>query len=360
VEHYYALIMAGGGGTRLWPKSRQSTPKQLLPLVDEVSMFKASVDRLAPLFTPEQIYVVTGQKYVKALQDETPQIPAANFVVEPYGRESGPAAALGMAVIQQRDPQATVAILTADHHIEKQDAFRAVLAAAYEMAQGGYITTLGITPTEPSTGFGYIQQGEALTTVQGYTAFVAKGFKEKPTQEVAQQFLESGEYTWNSGMFILKTETGLAEFAHQRPDIYAQFSILMPTVDTPSFETTLTTIWDQVEKISLDYAIMEKADKMAVIPIEIGWNDVGNWASMYEVWDLDAQGNGFKGTPKVPITLQSKNTLVYSDKLVVTIGVEDLIVVETPDAILICHKDKTQDVKKAVEQLRARNHHEYL
>jgi mannose-1-phosphate guanylyltransferase len=360
VEHFYAMIMAGGGGTRLWPMSRQDMPKQLLPLIEDSSMFKTSVDRLAPLFRPDQIYVVTGQKYFNTLREHAPEIPAENFIIEPYGRDSGPAAALGMTVIHQRDPEAVVAILTADHHITKKDAFREVLAASCELAQQGHIVTLGISPSFPSTGFGYIRQGEELGKVRGFTSYVSKGFTEKPDAEKAVSFLASGEYTWNSGMFIWKASQALDEFKRQQPEMYAQFMELAPTVDTNEFETKLESLWDNITKISLDYAVMEDAENMAVIPVDIGWNDVGSWASLYDVLKLDKSGNGFKGRQPDRVILDTKNTLVYSDKLTVTIGVEDLIVIETPDAILICHKDRTQDVKEVVNRLLTTKNYKYL
>ena len=360
MEHYYAMIMAGGGGTRLWPMSRQDMPKQLLPLVEETSMFKTSVDRLAPLFTPNQIYVVTGRKYLKTLRAQAPEIPTENFIVEPYAQDNGPAAALGMTVIHQRDPEATVAYLTADHHITKKDVFREVLASAYELAQKGYIATLGIAPSYPATGFGYIHQGEELFKINNSTCYVSKGFKEKPDIETATAFLLSGEYTWNSGMFIWKASQALAEFERQQPEMYKQFARLAPKVDTHEFENTLEEIWGQIKKISIDYAVMEHAKNMAVIPVEIGWNDVGSWASLYEVLKLDKFGNGFKGHHPDPVILDSKNTLVYSDKLTVAIGIEDLIIVETPDALLICHKDRVQDVKKVVDHLLTTKNYKYL
>jgi mannose-1-phosphate guanylyltransferase len=202
MEHYYAMIMAGGGGTRLWPMSRHNMPKQLLPLVEDHSMFRISVERLAPLFTSDRIYVVTGPKYVDLMRDDAPEIPAQNFIVEPYGRDSGPAAVLGITAINQRDPQATIAILTADHHISQKQGFRDALAAAYDVAQQGYIVTLGISPTFPSTGFGYIRQGDELCQARGHTIYHSRGFTEKPDAARAAEFLASGEYTWNSGMFI--------------------------------------------------------------------------------------------------------------------------------------------------------------
>jgi mannose-1-phosphate guanylyltransferase len=360
VDHYYALIMAGGGGTRLWPMSRQDTPKQLLPLVEEASMFTASVERLAPLFTPEQIYVVTGRKYLNALRAHAPQIPQENFIIEPYGKESGPAAALGVTVIQKRDPKATIAILTADHHITKKDKFRDVLKAAYELAQKGYIATLGISPSYPATGFGYIRQGGLISNIDGFDCFVALGFTEKPNSVTATSFLASGEYTWNSGMFIWKAEQAMNEFKRQQPKMYEQFMLLAPTIDTHDYDHKLEEIWEAIEKISLDYAVMEGAEKMAVIPADFGWNDVGSWASMYDVLKLDKAGNGIKGSEAERVLLDTKNTLVYSDKLVVTIGVEDIIVIETPDALLICHKDRTQDVKEVVNHLLRTKNYKFL
>jgi mannose-1-phosphate guanylyltransferase len=352
--------MAGGGGTRLWPMSRQDTPKQLLPLVEDKSMFKTSVDRLAPLFAPDQIYVVTGLKYAEILRAHAPEIPAENFIIEPYGRESGPAAALGLSVIYKRDPEATVAILTADHHITRKDVFRDVLAAAYDVAQQGYIVTLGISPSYPATGFGYIHQGEELTKVNGFTAYVSLGFTEKPNAVTATSFLASGDYTWNSGMFIWRADRALEEFARQQPDMYGHFRDLMPTIDTHEFEAKLEDIWDYVTKISLDYAVMEGAQNVAVIPVDIGWSDVGSWDSLFEVLKLDKFGNSFKSREPLKVILDTANTLVYSDKLIVTIGVKDIIVVETPDALLICHKDRTQDVKEVVNHLLTTRNYKYL
>jgi mannose-1-phosphate guanylyltransferase len=351
-EHYYALIMAGGGGTRLWPMSRSHTPKQLLPLVEDRSMFAVSVDRLAPLFTPDRIYVVTGRKYAEALQAQAPEIPAQNFIIEPYGKDSGPAAALGMAVIAQRDPHAVVAILTADHHIADKDGFRRALSAARDQAQKGTIVTLGIMPSFPSTAFGYIQRGETLDRVDGLDVCRAVSFKEKPDLSRAIEFIASGDYSWNSGMFIWKAETAMAEFARQRPELYARLRELMPTVDTPAYEATLNRIWEQIEKIPLDYAVMEGARSMAVIPISIGWSDVGSWGSLFEMVELDDDGNSFRGQMPSYIAIDTRNALVYANKLTVIIGIEDVVVVDTDDALMICHKDRTQQVKDVVHKLK--------
>ncbi len=360
MEHYYALIMAGGGGTRLWPMSRQDTPKQLLPLVEDDSMFKVSVTRLAPLFAPDQIYVVTGRRYLPAFRADAPDIPEENFVIEPYGRDTAPAAALGLSVIYQRDPQATVAIMTADHHIKRKAAFRDVLTAAYELAQQGRIVTLGITPSYPATGFGYIRQGAAIATVNGFESFESLGFTEKPDAATAAAFLEAGDYSWNSGMFIWRAEQALAEYRRQQPVMYGQFAALRAAMETPDYEARLEAVWGEVTRISLDFAIMEHAENVAVIPVEIGWNDIGSWSALYEVLKLDRYGNHFKGRVADNVSVDTHNTLVYSDKLTVTIGVDDIIVVETPDALLICHKDRAQDVKDVVNHLLTTKNYKYL
>ncbi|MDX1991590.1 MAG: mannose-1-phosphate guanylyltransferase [bacterium] len=360
MDNYVALIMAGGGGTRLWPMSRKDKPKQLLPLIEEHSMFRTTVERLHPLFTPQQIYVVTGPQYVEDMKAEAPEIPVENFIVEPYGRNSGPAVALAMRIIHERQPNAVVAMLSVDHHIARKDEFRAVLASAYEVAMQDYTVILGISPSFPSTGFGYVRQGEKLGHFGGHEAYIARGFTEKPNLVKATEFLLSGEYTWNSGMFIWKSSLAVGEFKRQQPAMTALLDRLRPTLNTPQYQDTLDDIWEHFPKISIDYAIMEGVEKMAVIPVDFGWSDVGTWSSLFDVLDLDEAGNAFKGQSPDQIVLDTKNTLVFSDRLVATIGVEDIIVVDTPDAILICHKSRSQDVREIVNALQSRKKHDYL
>lgn len=360
MDHYYAMIMAGGGGTRLWPMSRQDKPKQLLPLVEDDSMFKVSVDRLAPLFTPDHIYVVTGRKYFDITYDDSPAIPLHNFVIEPYGRDTAPGVALGLTVIYKRDPEAVVAVLPADHHITEKECFRKVLKAAYQMAQEGHIVTLGLEPSYPATGFGYIRQGESLKAVDDFQVYHSLGFTEKPDEATAARFIASGEYTWNSGMFIWRVDQALKEFERQQPEMYEQFMRIAEAVDSDQFEDTLESTWDNIRNISIDFAVMENAQNMAVIPVDIGWSDVGSWGALFDVLKLDKSGNHFKGRAPANVVLDTKNTLVYSDKLTVTIGIEDIIVVETEDALLLCHKDRSQDVKEVVNKLLTNKHYKYL
>lgn len=360
-DHYYALILAGGGGTRLWPMSRRDNPKQMLPLIDERSMFRVSVERLAPLFTPDRILVVTGEQYVHAMRDDVPEIPAENFIVEPFGRNTGPAAALGIAVAHKRDPQATVVILTADHFIADEPKFRDLLATADDVAQSGYIVTLGIYPSHPSTGYGYIRQGDEIATRNGFTAYHTRGFTEKPSLVAATGFLASGQYSWNSGMFIWQTARALEEYEHQQPEIHALLAQIEPAIDTPQFAETLRELWDQMPGISIDVGIMEGAKQMAVIPADIGWNDVGSWEALFDVHQQDRFGNVFKGKEhERHVILDTENTMVYSDRLIVTIGIGDVIVIDTDDALLICHRERAQDVRAVVNHLRSTNMDEYL
>lgn len=360
MQNYYALILAGGGGTRLWPMSRQNKPKQMLPLVGTYSMFKTSVERLFPLFKPEQIFISTAQDYVEDLHAEVPYIPAENFIPEPSARNNAAAVGLSLSVIQKRDPNAIVAMLTADHHIGKVDVFRDVLAASAEIAKEGKIVTLGISPSFPSTGFGYIQQGEKMGMMKGFNYSKAQRFLEKPDVVRASQFVASGKYSWNSGMFIWQASKAMAEFERQQPELFKLLQELQPSIDTDNYQTTLNSIWEKTPKISIDYAVMEGAEDMVVIPIDIAWSDVGSWSSLFEVLELDRFGNCGKNGSEKRIVLNAHNSLFFSDKLTVAIGVDNIIVVETDDVLMICHKDRAQDVREIVNYLRDNKMDDYL
>jgi mannose-1-phosphate guanylyltransferase len=340
--------------------SRAGLPKQLLSLVEETSMFRVSVERLAPLFPPEQIYVVTGGSFADAMRADVPEIPRENFIVEPYGKDTAPAAALAAAIIHARDPEATIVLLTADHHITEKEKFRRVLNAAYVLAQDDYIVTLGISPSIPATGFGYIRRGDVLSEIDDFIGYVSRGFTEKPDLETAVHFIRSGEYSWNSGMFVWRAERAMREFQQRQPAIYDAMIELQPSIGMPQYDTKLAEVWERVPKVSIDFAVMEKTERMAVIPVDIGWSDVGSWDALYEVLELDTDGNGFKGSAPSRLIIDTKNILVYSDKLTVAIGVEDLVVVDTQDVLMICKKNRTQDVKKVVAMLRDMNHESYL
>lgn len=355
MEHYHAVIMAGGGGTRLWPLSRQHTPKQMIKLLGDRTLFQIAVERLAPLFPPEQIWVVTTASYANELQRECPYIPGENFVLEPKPR--GTAAAIGLTAhrLHQRDPQAVMACLTADHFIGNEAGFRAVLAAAGQVAQDNHLVTLGIRPTFPSTGYGYIQRGEALSTVDRFDVFHAARFKEKPALPEAEAMLADGLHTWNSGMFIWRTERILAEFQRQMPDFYTRLQAM--AADPNQF----VPLWEDIKSETIDYGIMEQATDVAVIPVgDLEWNDVGSWDALFDVLKADEQGNILASGQH--LNLNSTGTLVHSTtgRLIATIGVSDLVIVDTGDALLVCPRHLAQEVKKVVERLKRDNQVGYL
>ena len=347
---FYALIMAGGGGTRLWPLSRQAKPKQALKLVGERTMFEHAVDRIAPVFQPDEVYVVTGADHVEELMLQAPELPRENFLVEPMGRGTAPAIGLGAIHLKRRDPEAVMAVLTADHFIRDVAQFRRVLTAAAQVAERGHLVTLGIAPSFPSTGFGYIKQGEKLDTVDGFPVFRAERFTEKPSAETAFMMVESGQYSWNSGMFIWRVDRILEEFARQMPEFYAQLAQVEAVLGTPAYESTLRRIWPEVTPQTIDYGVMEGAEDVVVIPVDIGWSDVGNWSSMRDILPADEAGNVVVGEH---LGLDTRDTIVFGrGRLVATIGLRDMIVVDTDDALLICPIEREQEVREVVRRLR--------
>jgi mannose-1-phosphate guanylyltransferase len=353
-DHYYAVIMAGGGGTRLWPLSRKTNPKQMLPLMGERSLFQIAVDRLDGLFTYDRIFVVTVADQAEALQAQCPEIPRENYLIEPMPRGTASVVGLAAIALQQRDPQAVMAVLTADHIFQNEGLFRKLLLSAYDAAQENHLVTLGIAPTFPSTGYGYIKQGELVETQRGLDVYLVEQFVEKPPEERAIQMIESGDHAWNSGMFVWQVGRILEEFDRQMPDLNSKLNEISTAWDQPQRESVIQRVWPQIQPETIDYGIMENAQDVVVIPAKgLGWNDVGSWEALFEVLSVDENGNIFLGDEVISIA--TRDTLVYkksSPRLIVTIGVDDLVVVDTEDVLLVCKKDQAQKVRQVVSQIK--------
>ncbi len=361
-NNFYAVIMAGGGGTRLWPLSRSTRPKQTLKLGSERTLFQLACDRLDGLFPPDRILVVTVAEQAVELQQQVPEIPTENYLLEPMPRGTASVVGLGATVLYKRDPQAVMAVLTADHFIEDVPYFQKLLRVAYKVSQSNMLVTLGITPTVPATGYGYIHRGDLLDTVDGQPVNKALAFKEKPTVEAAQKMLNERDHDWNSGMFIWQAKDILAEISIQMPDLAATLESIGNAWGTTSQEMVIHELWPKIIPQTIDYGIMEHAQRVAVLPAAgLGWSDVGSWDSLFEVLAPNKEGNILLNSQNLSIGTQ--NNLVLSDgsdRLITTIGVEDQVIIDTADVLLVCKREDAQKIREAVQILKEQGQTRYL
>ena len=350
----FALILSGGAGTRLWPRSRRSRPKQFLDLLgDGQTLFVATLDRLDGLVPPARTYVVAPPGHTALVRRDGPAIPEANLVTEPYPRGNAAAIGLALAIIATREPEAVVAVLPSYHVIERPDDFRACLEAAGRAAEEGYLVTLGIAPTRPDTGFGYIERTDEPVTPG---AFRARRFVEKPKPEAAEEMVRSGSYLWNAGMFVFALRRALEEYERHLGRTFAALLTLRAAVGTPRWSAVLADAWEETERTTFDYGILERADRVAVVPAEIGWHDVGNWARLAEIVEKRDKLTSANG-----LLEGSRGVYVYSPrKFVATVGVDDLVIVETEDVLLVARKDRSEEVKAIVERLEREGRTELL
>ena len=361
-RHDYAVIMAGGGGTRLWPVSRKDRPKQLLPLLDDETLFQSTVGRLKGMFAMEHILVVTVEQQAHEMQKQVPEIPADNFLLEPAPRGTASVVGLTAAVLTKRDPEATMAILPADHYIRNTDLFRYLLDAAFDVARDDYLVTLGITPSYASTAYGYIQQGEPLDGNYKYPAYRVAQFNEKPDEKSAHEFLRKGDHSWNSGMFVWKADVILSEIRGQMPELSSALERTSAAWGTSEQGRMLESCWNTLKIETIDYGVMEHARRVAVLPAGgLGWNDVGSWDTLFDVLASDANGN--VSTMPQHLSFDTHNTLVYGkngERLIVTIGMDDTVIVDTGDVLLVCKADQAQKVRDVVEHLKEQKQEKYL
>lgn len=356
----YCVIMAGGKGERFWPKSRQKMPKQLISLTnDGKTMIQLTVERMQKMIKSENIYIATGEEYASQISYQLPDIPTSNILVEPMGKNT--AACIGLAAIHiyNKDPEAIMIVLPSDHIIQNNSEFLHVLKSAVIIAENGdNLVTLGITPTYAETGYGYIKVEKETDYINENKIFKVEKFVEKPNKETAEQYLKSGDYLWNSGMFIWSVATILKNIENFMPDLYAGLMKIKDNMDSEDAEEILFREYSNFKSISIDYGIMEKSDSVYSIPGKFGWNDVGSWNALERIYDLDGDGNFLKGNI---ISLDTKGCIIEgSDKLIATIGLEDLVIVDTKDATLICPKDKCQDIKSLLKQIKLQKMESYL
>jgi mannose-1-phosphate guanylyltransferase len=360
-QHLYAVIMAGGIGSRLWPRSRTVSPKQFLDLVGPHTMLQDTVHRIEPLIPAERILLVVGAEHAGAVLAQVPALSRDNLVLEPEARGTAPCIGLSALVIQQRDPEAVMGVFPADHQIANAARFRDAISAAAQVAQDGYLVTLGIAPYEANTGYGYIQRGPSLGQKDGFDAFEVQRFTEKPDEAHARAFVESGEYYWNGGIFIWQATTILEAIKTHLPRLYRELQTVSKAWGTAQRDEVLASAWRQVPKTTIDYGIMEKASRVATIAVDIGWDDVGNWGNLSDLLEGDKEGNVVRGKGQT-LLLDTANSYVYASagRLVTAVGLADLVIVDTPDALLVCPKDRAQNVREVVQALEAQGLEEYL
>ena len=357
----HAVIMAGGRGTRFWPRSREKKPKHLLDIISSRTIIQETVDRIKPLIDPENILVVTGRKHAKELIKQLPEVPARNIIIEPVGRNT--AACIGLAAlhIQKKAKNDIMVVLPSDHAIGNPDQYRAVIsAAARAAAKENALVTIGIQPDGPHTGFGYLEGGSCAGEIAGQEIFQVKSIREKPDVRKAKAFVKSGNFFWNSGMFVWKTSVILSEIKSYLPDLHAGLMTIKEALGKPTEAKTVEKIYRKLASISIDYGVMEKAKHVFVLPAEFGWSDVGSWDALWDISAKDANGNASSSGAAIIFEDMKDSLVCGTNKLVALVGMKDVIVVDTKDALLICKRGRSQDVKKIVDRLEAKKLRKYL
>ena len=355
----YAVVMAGGVGSRFWPKSRKAMPKQFLSLLGKESLIQATCERLQVLLPTDHLCVVSTKSQSHLVQAQLSWLKPENLLAEPFGKNTAPCIGLAALHLLHRSAEAIMIVLPADHHISKTDRFIKALQNAVTLIQQQpeALATIGIEPGYPATGYGYIQRGETFSFDHSQ-AFKVRAFAEKPTQEVAKQFFSSGEFLWNSGIFIWRCQTIIDYIEQLMPELYTGLRDIQAAIGTPSYDKVLERVYKQIRSESIDYGVMEHASQVMVLEGDFGWSDVGSWEEVYNRSPKDENGNVWIGDP---INKDARNCYVEcGERVVALVGVSDLIVVDTDDALLICSRNQSQDVKWVVEKLKHSEKQKYL
>ena len=350
----WAVIPAGGAGTRLWPLSRAGKPKFLLSLLGERSLLQTTADRLATLTSAGRTMVVCGPQHAVAVARQLPELPEQNIVVEPSPKGSGPAIGLAAALIVRQDPQALMGCFAADHDVRDQAAFTRAVATALDAAREGWLVTIGLTPSRPETGYGYIERSdEVVVRRSGGVAYCAASFIEKPDLARAETFIESGRFLWNASMFVWRAQALLDQMASLQPRLCDAVLQIADAWGTPEQEATTARIWSAIATSTIDQGIMEHADRVAVVPSDMGWSDIGDWHGLVRLSEHDVEGNSFHGQV-VPVATTNSAVWSETDRLVALVGVDNVIVVDTHDGLLVADRSRAQEVRRVVELLKER------
>jgi len=352
----YAIVMAGGVGSRFWPRSREKMPKQLLKIFGENTMIQDTIKRIKKLIPDENIFIVTNKTQKEEIKKQLPEIPGGNIIVEPFGRNTAACIGLASIIINNFHPDAVTVVLPSDHIIRDVDAFTNILQKAVDFAyKSRGLVTIGIQPTRPETGYGYIQREEKEIEEN---IFKVKTFAEKPNYQTAEKFLESGDFLWNSGMFIWRVDVILEEIKNYMPDLYEGLEKLQKHLLKDDFQKQVELVYGMLRSISIDYGVMEKSKRVYVIRSTFGWSDVGSWEEVYQLSHKDENGNSIHGNCFID---DVKNSYIHSEeKFTAVLGLENLIIINTDDALLVANRTHSQDVRKVVEYLKMKKLNDYL
>jgi len=357
----HALIMAGGGGTRFWPRSRQKRPKQFLTLTGERTLLQQALVRIEAAVPPERSWIITAGAHRELAAQQLPTLPTDHVIGEPCGRDTAACIALGAALIAQQDPEAVMLVMPADHVIEPEQEFRRAVHVAERMAEehSSALITFGITPTYPATGYGYIHRGQLLAERQGVFVYRVQGFREKPSSELAERFLVAGEYFWNAGLFVWKAATILSALRERTPQLFAAVQRIIHAWPTGERDQVLQREYEGLERISIDYAVMEHAPEVLVVQAPFRWDDVGSWLALERMHAQDAHANTVLG---LHCGLSTKDCVIVgdSDRLIATVGVANLLIVQDGNATLVADRREEGTVKQLVELLKKKGLDQYL